>query len=231
MKLGSIIRAYREADGIPLNIFAERVKISTEQLREIESNRANITDFILLLRICENLNVKNNGMRLEELLDVNPHGFQNKLPMSIPKYVAKYIESCIKKSGLTRREVGRRCGVSAQTISNIIHQKYCSSPVILQNLISLFNIRSVDLSNYITLSLKEQERVVQNDIAIKSENKEEPPKQENAKHDLSETLFRLDDIVKLSKAMKIYDNVDMVIEQIDKTIGTLNFIKTLLKEA
>lgn len=210
MSIGSNIRLYREASGIPLKNFAERVNLSFEQMQAIEKDIMPITDFLTLLRICENLNSNNGGMRLEELLEEN--GKPKLLPMKLPKYVREYILKQRKKQNLTSGELAQKLGVSKPTIERLLSGTYGDPrPFVLQNALSFFGIKASDLSTYYEMNYKPKE-------VVKEEKKE----------DLSAKLYSLDDIVKLSNAVKIYNNVDSCVAQIDNAIKTLQLVKDIL---
>ena len=212
MSIGSNIRLYREASGIPLKNFAERVNLSFEQMSAIEKDTMPITDFLTLLRICENLNSANGGMRLEELLEEN--GKPKLLPMELPKYVREYILVQRNKRNLSSRELAEKLGVSRPTIERIIGGNYGDpKPVILQNVLTFLKIKASDLSTYYEMNYKSKEVI--------------KPKEEK-KEDLSAKLYSLDDIVKLSNAVKIYNNVDSCVAQIDNAIKTLQLVKDML---
>lgn len=210
MSIGSNIRLYREASGIPLKNFAERVNLPVEQMSAIEKGIMPITDFLTLLRICENLNSNSGGMRLEELLEEK--GKPKLLPMKLPKYVREYILVQRNKRNLSSRELAEKLGVSRPTIERIIGGNYGDpKPAILQNVLTFLKIKASDLSTYYEMNYKP---------------KEEP--KEEKKEDLSAKLYSLDDIVKLSNAVKIYNNVDSCVAQIDNAIKTLQFVKDML---
>jgi len=57
----------------------------------------------------------------------------------------------------------------------------------------------------------------------------EPPKEEKkAEVNVTEALYSLNDIVELSKAVKIYKNLNVLIGKIDNMITSLEFMKSLL---
>jgi len=119
MSIGTNIRLYREAAGIPLKNFADRVKLSFDEMQRIENERTPITDFLVLLRICENLN---GGMRLEELLEEN--GNPKLLPMELPRYVRDYILEQRNKRKITSAQLAEKLGVSRPTIERCLSGKY-----------------------------------------------------------------------------------------------------------
>ena len=214
MSIGNNIRLYREASGIPLKLFAERVKLPFEQMQAIEKNKVPITDFVTLLRICENLNSNNGGMRLEELLEEN--GKPKLLPMSLPKYVREYILKQRNKRNLSSKELAQKLDISRPTIERLLSGNYGDpKPVVLQNVLTFLEIKASDLSTYYEMNYKSKEEP-------KEEIKEEP------KVNLTEALYSLDDIVKLSNAVKVYKNVDACVAQIDNAIKTLQLVKDML---
>lgn len=212
MSIGSNIRLYREASGIPLKNFAERVNLTFEQMSAIEKDIMPITDFLTLLRICENLNSANGGMRLEELLEEN--GKPKLLPMKLPQYVREYILTRKKRRNLTSKELAQKLGISRPTIERLLSGNYGDpKPFVLQNVLTYFGINASDLSTYYEMNYKPKEMV--------------KPKEEK-KEDLSAKLYSLDDIIKLSNAVKIYNNVDSCVAQIDNAIKTLQLVKDML---
>jgi len=192
VSIGEKVRLYRECSNLPQTIFAERVGITLDTLQGIEAGMV-LLNTKLLMKISEELKVG-----YSDLFETDEELYYPNL-----KEVEVYaiIRKRIKDKNYTLASLAKKINSTPTNISNWLNRNYIPSPFNFQNVCTLLDITSADL----TVEKPKVEPI-----------KEAEPKK-----------FALEEIM---DAVNIISNIDDYVNQLNEIINNATSLRDELKK-